>query len=207
MAASGGYYIAAPADEIYAEPTTITGSIGVLAEWPVVKGLLDKVGVEFLTIRSTHAEKWKAKEFNPFETPDPAVTKRVQDLLDTMQARFEEIVKDGRKAALAKAKAEAAYEDKGFAPSEPLTGKTYTSQDALAIGLVDQIGYLPQAVRAAARRANVPSPRVVQYAPRAGLLDALLSTKASAGKGVSIRIDADGLEGLASPRILMIWKP
>ena len=209
LAASGGYYISAPADEIYAEPTTVTGSIGVLAAWPVFKGLMDKWGIEAVIIRSTHAEEWKAKE-NFMETPTPAVRKDVQNMLDVMQERFEQVVRDGRGSRLAKPKAPAP-EAAATRPAQadPFNGRVYVADEAKTLGLVDQIGYLHDAGLAAAKRAKVEaSYRLVEYAPRTGVLEALLGGEevSSRGEG-AVRIDAEGLENLTAPRILMIWKP
>lgn len=201
-AASGGYYISAPADEIYAEPTTITGSIGVLAEWPVVKNLLDKIGVEIEVARSTHAEQWKAREFDLTEKPDPAVRKRIQEMLDAMQDRFEQVVTDGRGKKLHFVKVPATMP--GTNPSEamePFTGKTYLTQAAKDLGLVDQIGYLHDATKAAAQSANLSNPRIVQYSIRVSLLSFLNV------EDRGVRIDAAALDEITTPRIMMLWKP
>jgi protease-4 len=210
VAASGGYYISAPATEIYAEHTTITGSIGVIAMWPVFKGLMDKWGIDPIVIRSKHAEEWKARE-NPLETPSPEVRKDVQAMLDTMQERFEKVVRDGRKGKLVEGKAaEAAMAEAAptTKPSQgdPFNGKAYLADVALKLGLVDQIGYLNDAAMAAAKAANLNSPKVVRYTVRAGLLETLASGQSSTPAG-SVRIDADTLDSITAPRIMMVWKP
>ena len=69
VAASGGYYISASADAIVAEPTTITGSIGVIGEVMTFKGTLDKIGMKVKLLPSTQARHWKAAP-NPFEDPE-----------------------------------------------------------------------------------------------------------------------------------------
>jgi protease-4 len=210
VAASGGYYVAAPADEIYAENTTVTGSIGVIAMWPVFKGLMDKWGIDPVIIRSSHAAEWKAKE-NPLEVPTPEVRKDVQDMLDTMQTRFETVVREGRKGKLVEGKtAEALVVEAAPAtkPSQgdPFNGKAYMADVAKKLGLVDQIGYLHEAAAAAAKAAHLASPKIVRYTVRVGLLETLVSGQSSAPAG-SVRIDAETLDNLTAPRILMVWKP
>ena len=95
VAASGGYYMSAPADEIYAEPTTITGSIGVIGGWVVLKGTLDKIGAEPIVVKSTHAQGWK-DEMSMYAAPHAYQMKHIQEVLDKMQERFEEVVRTGR---------------------------------------------------------------------------------------------------------------
>ncbi|HUT60437.1 MAG TPA: S49 family peptidase [Phycisphaerae bacterium] len=199
VAASGGYYIAAPADEIYAEPTTVTGSIGVIAAWPVLQKLMDKWGIEFVTIRSTHAEDWKAKA-NFWETPDDKTIKNYKDMLDTMQERFEQVVIAGRGDRLQRAKQPDEDRPAG-ARHAPFNGKIYTADEARQIGLVDEIGYLMDAANAAARLANLSDPKVVQYSRRPALLTELLA------KAETPKLDAKLLDEWSSPRILMLWRP
>jgi protease IV len=211
VAASGGYYISAPADEIYAEPTTVTGSIGVLAMWPVLKGLMDKCGIEPVLIRSSHAEEWKAKE-NFIESPTPAVRRDVQEMLDAMQDRFEQVVREGRgerlKMAATSVPAGRGGPEAATRPASPapFNGKTYLTKDAIALGLVDREGYLHDAARAAADRANLKSPRVVQYSVRVSPFQSLMGG-ADGEDRAGFRLDVESVERLTAPRMLMLWKP
>ena len=204
MAASGGYYVAAPANEIWAEPTTVTGSIGVIAAWPVLKGMMEKVGIEPVVLRSTHADQWKAKE-NFLESPDAAVRKDVTEMLDQMQARFEDVVKQGRGSKIVTRKVAIATSQ----PSnpDPFNGRAYTAADANSLGLIDRIGYLHDAAGAAARLAGLTSPRVVRYVIRTSLMDMLGGGESESKANAGLRIDADTLDNLTAPRILMVWKP
>ena len=90
VAASGGYYISAPAEAIYAEPTTITGSIGVLSTWVGIKGTLEKIGAKAVIVRSSKTLAWKAAP-NQFEDPAEYQIESLQKMLDSMQERFEMI--------------------------------------------------------------------------------------------------------------------
>ena len=203
VAASGGYYIAAPADAIYAEPTTITGSIGVLAAWPVLKGLMDKYGVEMVTIRSTQADVWKAAE-NYWERPEPQVRANMRQMLDEMQAKFESVVKAGRKnLKLTKVAVTRPGQTGGvekITQTEPFNGKVYLAEEAKRFGLIDNIGYQEDAVKEAARLAGLSKPRIVQYARHRSLRELLGFSDPAAP------LDAKTLDKLTSPRVMMLWK-
>jgi len=190
MAASGGYYISAAANEIYAEPTTVTGSIGVIAMWPVITDMLNQHwGVEIVTIRSPQAEEWKAKA-NPFEKPDERTRGEVREMLRKIHLKFEQVVLSERENIQV---AEADH--------APLNGKVYLADDAITVGLVDKIGYLDDAANAAAKLVNLSKPRVVQYSRRMGLFEQLT---ASAPGPI---IDAKTFDKLSSPRFMLLWKP
>jgi len=209
VAASGGYYVSAPADVIFAEPTTITGSIGVLMGWFVLEGTLEKVGIEPVVMKSTRARGWK-DELSMFTQPDDRQRKHLQEVLDKLQNRFETVVRTGRKGKLVEK--EVSYDltvgegDQArqvkHTETEPLNGKIYLADEAKALGLIDEIGYLNKAIDRAIELAAVGKPSVIRYAPRKGFLDQLLSAKA--GQGLSV--DASLLDRLQTPRLMMMWK-
>jgi protease-4 len=205
VAASGGYYVSAGADEIWAEPTTITGSIGVLATLPVLTGTLQKIGVDMKVIRSSPTKAWKAVP-DPFEQPAAYQIESLQQTLDAMQTRFEEVVKNGRGARLhVQPEATSQFADaegKNFSVTSaaPFNGKIYLPPEAMKLGLIDKIGYEEEAIASAASLANLTNPRVVQYAPVQSVFSALMSAKANP------LIDAKVLDEVQTPNIMMIWK-
>ncbi len=209
MAASGGYYVSAPADEIFAEPTTITGSIGVIMGWFVLEGTLEKIGVEPVLLKSTNAQGWK-DELSALSQPDERQRKHLQEVLDKMQDRFETVVRAGRKGRLKEK--ETSYTltvgkgDKArqvqHTEIEPLNGKIYLADEAKELGLIDEIGYLDKAIDRAVELAAVGKPSVIRYAPRKGLLEQLLSSKTDAGLSAA----PDLLDRLQTPRLMMMWK-
>ena len=97
LAASGGYYVSAPADLILAEPTTTTGSIGVILELPNASALLDKVGVDFKAITAGELKNM-GSPFEPFNDRDLA---RFQQLVDETYGRFLRVVAQGRGLTIA----------------------------------------------------------------------------------------------------------
>jgi protease-4 len=208
VAASGGYYISAPADEIYAEATTVTGSIGVIAGWVAVKGTLDKIGAELVIIKSSHAEGWK-DAWRGLAPPHDYQRRHIRDVLDKMQERFEEVVQAGRGKRLNPQPA--SYEipptREGAQPvrheeTEPFNGKIYLAERALELGLIDRIGYEDAAIQRAANLAGLKDERVVRYSRRKTFMETLMDSQADA----SLKLDRRLLESLRTPRLMMLWQ-
>ncbi|MFL3654282.1 MAG: signal peptide peptidase SppA [Halioglobus sp.] len=145
VAASGGYYIAADADEIWATPSTITGSIGVFAAFPTFEELLQRVGIYTDGVGTTDlAGSMRAdRPLNP--QLEAALTSGVAFAYKS----FVQIVAEGR--------------DMSVAEVDPLAeGRVWSAPDALKAGLVDSLGSLDDAIAAAAARAGLESYEV-QY--------------------------------------------
>ena len=122
-AGSGGYFIAAPADRIIAQPATLTGSIGVAAGKVVIKGLSEKLGVSWDHIAgNSNATFW-----SPARDYDPAQRTRLDRLLDTIYHDFVSKVAEGRNLTLEQVSAAA-------------RGRVWTGEDARERGLVDELG-------------------------------------------------------------------
>jgi protease IV len=150
VAASGGYYIVAASDKIVASPGTLTGSIGVIMEIPNVRGLMEKVGVESLVIKSG-----KNKDLvSPFRKMQPENRAILQAVLDDVHLQFIEAVAEGRGLDLVEVKRLA-------------DGRVFTGRQAQAAGLVDELGDLHHAVRAAADLVGIEGePEVIETQPR-----------------------------------------
>jgi protease-4 len=197
MATSGGYYTACGADYIFAQPTTITGNIGVLFPRFNFARLMEKYGVEETTIVATGSTFKNAGSSFAEETPEEKAY--WQGLIDQAYGRFKTVVQAGRGQRLAGSMAEIA------------NGKAYTADEALALGLIDQKGYADDAYVYAARQAKLGQPRVTRYEQPAGFLDRILSSKSNAGGagasagGVNVTVDATLLEQLSTPRLLYLW--
>ncbi len=205
VAASGGYYVSVPANAIYAEPNTMTGSIGVLAVWPILKDFLDQHGVDVRIVRSTQAKLWKARSFNPFEKPDKYVSEDIIDGLTRMHEMFEQVVKDGRGEKLKITTTDVTMTDENgqsvtVQDTAPFNGRVYIAEDAIQLGLVDKIGYMDDAVEAAASLAGLSRPKVVQYTRRIPLSEQVGLA------GARPIIDKELVEDLMTPQIMMIWK-
>jgi protease-4 len=210
VAASGGYYISAAADAIVAEPTTITGSIGVIAEWVVLDGTLEKIGAKAVVIKSSNADVWK-DEMSIFKMPDERQKSHIRSVLDQMQARFEAVVREGRGTRLAPRTVPLAPSTQPGSTgrteeTEPFNGKIYLAEDARGLGMIDQIGYHEQAVDLAKSLAMLTRPNIVHYKPWLSLLGTLMG-EVSAGSRGSFTLDRETLDELQTPRLMMLWKP
>lgn len=149
VAASGGYYVSAPVNRIFANPGTITGSIGVIMEFTNVQELFGKIGLKNQVIKSGE-HKDIGSPVRPMTDSDRQI---LQSLIDDTQQQFVAAVAEGRKMSVADV--------------EPLAdGRVFTGRQALAVGLVDELGNLQDAISAAARMAGIDGePRVV-YPPQ-----------------------------------------
>ncbi len=146
LAASGGYWISLASDEVMADETTITGSIGVLAVLPSVKGAMDKVGINTAGYGTT----WLAGALDPRKTLDPRIAGIVQTSINRVYADFTQTAAKARKTTPEKIDAVA-------------QGRVWTGAQALERGLVDKLGSLGDAVASAAARAKLPADARVLY--------------------------------------------
>ena len=157
IAASGGYYIAAATDKIVANPGTLTGSIGVIMELANVKGLLEKVGVESVVIKSGR-HKDMASPFRTMSEEDRAL---LQGVLDDVHDQFIRAVAAGRSLKLEEVR-------------DLADGRIFTGRQAKKISLVDELGDLQDAIKLAARLVGIPGePQVVETRKRFSLRDLL----------------------------------
>lgn len=146
-AASGGYYISAMADSIFAEPNTLTGSIGVVMAIPDASELLeDKAGIRFDSVKTGAF----STGITPFYPLSPAESRMLQARTDDMYETFLERVSEGRKLS----------RDSAHAIAQ---GRVWTGERALEIGLVDRIGGLEQAIASAAAMAELDEYRLTEY--------------------------------------------
>ncbi|MGC8540274.1 MAG: signal peptide peptidase SppA [Phycisphaerae bacterium] len=187
--ASGGYYISMAGQQLFAEPTSIVGSIGVMMPGFQVTDLMKKIGVtpEFLT---SSAAVWK-EAGSPFSSYTPAVKAYLIDMLNTDAARFISIVQTGRSTHL----------------KVPITqvanGKIWPAAQALKLGLVDHIGYLSAAYHAAAKLAGIYNPTVVEFHRPASLLD-LINAQAATSQP-KMQLSPHLIYELLKPRVEYLY--
>jgi protease-4 len=147
VAASGGYYVSCAADRIIAHPTTITGSIGVLALKVSAAGLLDIIGVKNETIISGD----KKDMWSPLRPLTPEERKIFQGMIDDLDKRFLEVVTAARHPSDAQIKT---FSD----------GRILSAREAQDLGLVDRLGYISDAVEEAKALAKIKQAKLVTYA-------------------------------------------
>ena len=158
VAASGGYYIAAGADKIYADPLSITGSIGVFASLPNIHGMTKKLGINAQTVE-THQNALGYSFFQPLsETFKQRTIKSIENTYNTFKQR----VIDGR--GLTSAEVESIAK-----------GRVWSGKQAMNVGLVDHLGGLQDAIIAAAKAANIENYNIVNYPKFEEDLESVLS--------------------------------
>jgi len=145
LAASGGYWIAANADQIWASPTTITGSIGIFGAIPNVEGTLAEIGITTDGVGTTSL-------LSPaFMKPVPKkVGTIIQSNIENGYRRFLNIVAEGRNMTVEQV-------------DEVAQGRVWTGEKAMQLGLVDQMGNIDQAIDAAAKMAELSNYKVVHW--------------------------------------------
>lgn len=191
LAASGGYWISMAADEVIADETTITGSIGVLAVLPSFKGAMDKIGVNTAGYGTT----WLAGALDPRKTLDPRLAGVVQASIDRVYADFTQAAAKARKTTPAKI-------------DEVAQGRVWTGAQALERGLVDKLGGLGDAVAAAAARGKLAADARVRYIERApGRLQQVLAMFGASETGLGSRLLAAIAPGLAAADPLQTLLP
>ena len=166
VAASGGYWVSTPADFIYAEPSTITGSIGVFGVIPSFQGTLQKLGVGVDGVKTTPL----AGEPDLLKGPSPEVNQLIQTGVESMYRRFLTIVAESRHKTPQQV-------------DQIAQGRVWDGGTAHQIGLVDSFGGMPEAIAKAAQLAGLGNERGVRYLePPRSFRDQLLETLASQGE-------------------------
>ena len=183
VAASGGYYVATAADRIYANPGTLTGSIGVVMQMANLEGLLKKVGVDYVVVKAG-----AYKDIGNFaRTMTPEERKILQALLDDVYAQFVDAVAEGR----------------GLDRKDVLAfadGRIYSGQQAQALKMVDDLGGFEDAVEAAGKLANISGrPKLLYPRKRFSIRD-LIESRLGLPPSTSL---LPTLPGIRTPLYLM----
>jgi protease IV len=194
VAASGGYFIAMAADAIIAQPGTVTGSIGVLSGKPVLSDLLGRAGVTTDSVaEGAHSEMFTATR--PFTEDEWTL---INDWLDHIYADFTGKVAAGRRMPADRV-------------HELARGRVWTGADAVANGLVDELGGLDRAAAIARRRAGLPAAAPVRVYPRPAPLERLRAQNAAdaADAALSMAVSGALLAGIPFAQALLAetWGP
>ena len=195
VAASGGYYIASGADKVFADPLTITGSIGVFATLPNFKGFTDQIGINAEHVM-THKN---ALGYSPFESLSDGFRKSTRQSIEHVYETFKKRVSEGRGLSLS-------------AVEEIAQGRVWTGVQAKENGLIDELGGLNQAIKVAAELAEIDSYNLTSY-PKVetdiddifGLMNPLGSVKnkikSSLPKELKTFLEASKSQEIKTPRI------
>jgi len=187
VAASGGYYVSVGCDQIVAEPTAITGSIGVIAGHFVIQGLLEeKLGIQPTIFKSGQKKDWPS----PFQPVTEEQRQYIQDkLIDPAYNRFVQVVAEGRGEALT-------LDD----VKRLADGSIYGAKEALSEKLIDKIGYIDEAIEQVKLLAGIEKAQVVEYRKPFSFADFL-----SSRSGNILKINRSTLYELSTPQVLYLW--
>jgi protease-4 len=189
VAASGGYYVALACDTIVAHPTTVTGSIGTIMMNVNAEGLMQKIGVTPITIKSGE-HKDMGSPFRPLTAEERAI---FQSVLDDLYRQFTSKVVDRRRLP-------------ADAVRQIADGRIFTAQQALGHGLVDKLGYMPDALTVAREAAGLREARVIVYR-RPRQYRATYYARAEAGGGIEGSLSQLAALATPGPRFLYLWWP
>jgi protease-4 len=192
VAASGGYYLACGADHICALPTTVTGSIGVIMMLPEVSGTMQKLGLAVSVIKSGEMKDMGS----PFRDMTESERRVFQGLIDGMYDRFLNVVAEGRSSI----------------DTDELTrladGRVFLGEQALENGLVDEVGTMHDAIRAAKDAAGLGDKDilVVQYA-RPLAYRPNIYARTPAGQVNLVNVELPSWLSGPSPQLMYLWAP
>jgi len=192
LATSGGYYVATAADYIIAQPTTLTGSIGVIALKFNIQGLMEKVGVEEETVKSGD----KKDIWSLFRPATPEEKEILQGIIDEYQGGFLQAVRVGRK--------DLTEEDLAVIGD----GRIFSGQQALELHLVDQLGYLQDAVEWARKSVGMEQAKVVVYHRPGTYVDNIYSMSQGEVLNWLDLLQGGGLQlSTPTPQFMYLWLP
>jgi protease-4 len=190
VGASGGYYVALAADTIVVHPTSVTGSLGVVMITVNAQGLMEKIGVAPLAIKSGPM-KDAGSPFRPLTQPELQV---FQGVIDDMYGRFVRLIAESRKNPEERVRSLA-------------DGRIYTAQQALALGLVDKIAYLDDVVGTTKKALGVDEARVVTYHRPREYRATIYSEAATVPGSGGALAQLAGFLGGPGPRFMYLWWP
>jgi len=189
VAASGAYYISAAADKIMSHPTTVTGSIGVIMPLINIADLVEKFDIEDTSIKSG-----KMKNIgSPLKKMSEEERKVLQDIVDEMYTRFLNIIVDGRNMKIEEVRKLA-------------DGRIYTGRQALENGLIDQLGYMDDAIIVAKEISGIQEAKIIKYKKMFSLAEIFASSMDNLFGERTIKI---GIHTAISdddfPRFMYLW--
>jgi protease-4 len=190
VAASGGYYLAMGCDCIIAHPTTVTGSIGVIMSLYNATGLLDKLGVSTNPIKSGPNKD--------IGNPGRAMTKEeraiLQGMVNSFYGQFVSVVAAGRKMP----------EDRVRVLAD---GRVYTGVEAHKLGLVDQVGYLEDAIATAKQMARICDAKIVAYDRNNGCRGSIYAGLPHIPSQINVKLDVPMLGNGTGAAFMYLWEP
>jgi protease-4 len=190
VAASGAYYLAMACDYVYAHPTTVTGSIGVIMSLYDASGLAAKIGIASNPIKSGPIKDIG----NPLREMTPAERAVLQGLVNSFYDQFVHVVSTGRHLP----------EDRVRILAD---GRVYAGTEAKALGLVDEVGYLEDAICHAKSMAGMRDAAIVAYERGGGYRGSIYAGMPSIPSNINLHLDVPGLSNNRGAAFLYVWEP
>jgi protease-4 len=185
IAASGAYYIAVGSDKIIAQPTSITGNIGVIVHSMNVEELFQKIGIREVVIK-----KGRMKDLlSPTRSLTPEEEQILQDITDKVYYQFAGTVASQRKLSADQM-------------SRIADGRIFLAPDALAAGLIDAIGYRDESLDAVREMLGIKKFRLVRYEKLFSFKDMLSASANSFSPSAALR---QGIMETAAPKLMYLW--
>jgi protease-4 len=195
VGASGGYYIAMAADKVVVHPSSITGSLGVIMMTVNARGLLEKVGIEAVTVKSG-PRKDMGSPFRSLTEEEQAI---FQGVIMAFYNRFLSVIKEGRKNLTAD-------EIKKLAD-----GRIYSGEQAASLGLADSVGYLDDAIDVAKHESGLTEATVVTYRRpgeyKNNIYSQFVGGAAAATWNPLANLDVMALFRGGTPQFMYLWTP
>ncbi|MBW2334183.1 MAG: signal peptide peptidase SppA [Deltaproteobacteria bacterium] len=217
-ATSGGYYVASAADEIIAHPTSVTGSIGVIAMKFNVEKFLSQIGIQEETIKSGE----KKDIWSPFRPSTPEEKDIIQTIINTFHERFVKVVLAGRQPLLSKEEIERLADGRIFTADQALEVKLIdrvgylddvveemNADQALEVKLIDRVGYLDDVVEEMKKSLNLKEARLITYNRPGGYKGTIYSgLPAISHQEINlVAINGDGLSTISGVQFMYLWRP
>jgi protease-4 len=189
VAASGGFYLAMAGDVVYAHPTTVTGSIGVIMKLYDASGLFAKIGLASNPIKSGPNKDIG----NPGRPMTPAERAILQHMIDQFYCEFVHVVTERRHLPEERVR-------------ELADGRIYTGLEAKELGLVDRIGYLEDAIATAMDLACLKDAKIVAYDRCDGYRGSIYAGLPKIPSEINVKLDVPGL-GKSGAMFMYLWEP
>ena len=189
VAASGAYYISVAADKIISHPTTVTGSIGVIMPLLNIANLAEKYGIEDTSVKSGDMKNIGS----PLKKMSNEEKKVLHDIVDEMYTRFLNIIADGRKMKIEDVRSLA-------------DGRIYTGKQALENGLIDQLGYMDDAIALAKEVSGLKEAKIIKYKKMFNLAEIFAGSMGNlfGDRTIKIGINASATDN-NFPRFMYLW--
>lgn len=192
LGASGGYYVACAADQIFINPTGVTGSIGVISMKFNIEGLMSKIGVQDEIYKSGDKKDF----WSPFRPTTPEEKAMIEGVIKNLYGRFLDAIYAGRSKVLSMEEIKVQAD-----------GRIFTADEALRVKFVDGVGYLDEAIEGMKKALGIKEARVIMYHRPGSYKSNIYSEFPGMNLLSLLSVPAQGLDSLGGIRFMYLWNP